>query len=463
MTSIKVLLPLAIIAMLGLAYYFTAGAATVDETAIIKSTLERKDFVVNVTATGELKAKNSEKIRGPQGLRQANIYNVTISDLVPEGTVVKEGDYVARLDRSELDTKIKDIQSEIEKVETQLAQTEIDTAIELRSIRDQLINLNFSKKEKELEVQQSKYEAPMVIQAAKIDLERSNRDYLQLLSKYELTKVKTEAQINEIDASLKQNTSKKERFSKLGNEMTITAPKDGMVIYKRNWNGRVSTGSQINVWDPTVAELPDLTDMVSKTFVNEVDISRVKKGQDVTIKVDAFPDKSYTGSVISVANIGEELRNYDAKVFEVMIQVNEMDSILRPAMTTSNDIVTDIYESVLSIPMEALQTDSLTYVFAEKNGKTVRQEVITGVSNNDGIIIDHGLQEGDVYLMTVPENIEDLDFVLIDQKIKDDIKKKQEKDRKERKAKMAEKLKSVEGLAAPKGGGGGGGNVIIFN
>ena len=461
MTSLKVLLPLAIIGLLGLAYFFSTTSTTSDESAVIKNTLKRENFVVNVTATGELKAKRSEKIRGPQGLRQANIYNVTIADLIPEGTVVKEGDYVAKLDRSELDTKIKDIQTEVEKIETQLAQTEIDTAIELRGIRDQLINMNFSKKEKELEVEQSKYEAPMVIQAAKIDLERSNRDYKQLLSKYELTKVKTEAQINEIKASLKQNTSKLDRFNKLGNGMTITAPKDGMLIYKRNWNGRVSTGSQINLWDPTVAELPDLTDMVSKTFVNEVDISRVKKGQDVTIKVDAFPDKTYSGSVISVANIGEELRNYDAKVFEVMIQVNEMDSILRPAMTTSNDIVTDIYESVLSIPLEALQSDSLTYVLMEKNGKTVRQEVITGVSNNDAIVIDHGLEEGAVYFMTVPDNVEDLDFIPIDQKIKDEIKRKQEEDKKARQAKMAEKLKSVEGLSVPAKEGGGGSFIII--
>jgi len=111
MTSAKVLLPIAIIAILGLTYFFTTKSGTTDETAVIKNTVELEDFVVNVTATGELQAKRSEKIRGPQGLRQANIYNVTISDLIPEGTVVKEGDYVAELDRSELDTKIKDIQS----------------------------------------------------------------------------------------------------------------------------------------------------------------------------------------------------------------------------------------------------------------------------------------------------------------------------------------------------------------
>ena len=148
MSSSKILIPIAIITLLAGAYFFTKKDATAEQSNVIKKTLEIADFTVKATATGELKAKNSKKIRGPRGLRQANIYQLTISDMVAEGTIVKEGDYVAKLDRSELDTKLKDIQTEIEKIETQLAQTEIDTAIELRGIRDQLINLNFSKKEK---------------------------------------------------------------------------------------------------------------------------------------------------------------------------------------------------------------------------------------------------------------------------------------------------------------------------
>ena len=463
MSSPKILIPIAILALLAGAYFFTKKDATAEQSNVIKKTLELADFTVKATATGELKAKRSEKIRGPQGLRQANIYQLTISDMVAEGTIVEEGDYVAKLDRSELDTKLKDIQTEIEKIETQLAQTEIDTAIELRGIRDQLINLNFSKKEKQLEVEQSKYEAPMVIQKVQIDLERTARDYNQLLSKYELTKEKSEAQISEINASLKQNNSKRERYAKLGDELTIKAPKNGMVIYHRSWNGKIAAGSQVSVWNPIVAELPDLTDMVSKTFVNEVDISRVKKGQDVKLKVDAFPDKEYTGSVLEVANIGEQLRNYDAKVFEVTVQVNEVDSILRPAMTTSNEIVTDVYNNVLSIPLEALHSDSLSFVYLEKNGRVYKQEVITGVSNNDEIMIDHGVKEGDTYWLSIPDNAQDLKFYPVDEGIKKKIKQKQIAEREKRQAAMEEKLKNMKNEKMSSDDGGGGGRTIIMN
>ena len=114
MSSPKILIPIAILALLAGAYFFTKKDATAEQTNVIKKTLELADFTVKATATGELKAKRSEKIRGPAGLRQANIYQLTISDMVPEGTIVKEGDYVAKLDRSELDTKLKDIQTEIE-------------------------------------------------------------------------------------------------------------------------------------------------------------------------------------------------------------------------------------------------------------------------------------------------------------------------------------------------------------
>ena len=463
MSSPKILIPIAILALLAGAYFFTKKDATAEQSNVIKKTLELADFTVKATATGELKAKRSEKIRGPQGLRQANIYQLTISDMVAEGTIVEEGDYVAKLDRSELDTKLKDIQTEIEKIETQLAQTEIDTAIELRGIRDQLINLNFSKKEKQLEVEQSKYEAPMVIQKVQIDLERTARDYNQLLSKYELTKEKSEAQISEINASLKQNNSKRERYAKLGDELTIKAPKNGMVIYHRSWNGKIAAGSQVSVWNPIVAELPDLTDMVSKTFVNEVDISRVKKGQDVKLKVDAFPDKEYTGSVLEVANIGEQLRNYDAKVFEVTVQVNEVDSILRPAMTTSNEIVTDVYNNVLSIPLEALHSDSLSFVYLEKNGRVYKQEVITGVSNNDEIMIDHGVKEGDTYWLSIPDNAQDLKFYPVDEGVKKKIKQKQIAEREKRQAAMEEKLKNMKNEKMSSDDGGGGGRTIIMN
>ncbi len=234
-----------------------------------------------------------------------------------------------------------------------------------------------------------------------------------------------------------------------------------MVIYARSWNGKVGPGSQVHAWDPIVAELPDLTSMVSKTYVNEVDISKVKKGQDVKVKIDAFPDREYTGKVIQVANIGEQLKDYDAKVFEVVIQVNEADSVMRPAMTTSNEIVTYIYPDVVFIPLEALQSDSLSFVYKKEGGSIVRQEVITGESNDDEVIVEYGLAKNDEIFITPPLNAEKLPFVPLDKAIKDKIKKKQEAERKKRQEEALARSKAVKDENLPTSGGSDGMFIII--
>ena len=60
----------------------------------------RGPFEVTVTVTGELRAKNSTEIKGPSNARKVRIWEMKISKLIPEGTVVKLGDFVAELDRS---------------------------------------------------------------------------------------------------------------------------------------------------------------------------------------------------------------------------------------------------------------------------------------------------------------------------------------------------------------------------
>ncbi|WP_020567122.1 efflux RND transporter periplasmic adaptor subunit [Neolewinella persica] len=405
----KYLLPIIGVLIAGAAvWYFTSGTTNTEETAQLTVPVRQGEFLMNVIATGELQAKRSEKITGPSGMRTNQIYQTNITDLVPEGTMVSAGDYVATLDKTELDTKIKESLNEMDKINTKLEATRIDTAIEMRALRDELINLRFGMREKGLEVEQSKYEAPMVIQRANIELERSERDFKQLEMKYELSQEKAQTQINEIMADLRTQQLQLTRLQDLAREFVIMAPKDGMVIYARSWEGKVKAGSQIRAWDPVVAELPDLSEMVSKTYVNEVDISRVRKGQEVTIQVDAFPDNTYTGLVVQVANIGEQLRNYDSKVFEVIIQVNENDSILRPAMTTSNEVVTDVLEDKLFIPLEALYKDTLTFVYKEVDGRPVKQEVISSWTNENEVVIAQGLAPGDRVYLTAPANADQL-------------------------------------------------------
>lgn len=383
------------------------GNSKEDKVVQLETKVKRGEFEILVTTTGELQSSNSEKIMGPRelGNRSMGIREVKIQDLIPEGTVVDSGDYVANLDRSEVSLKLKDIEDEIEKLESQYLKTKLDTTIKLRDLRDELVNLEFAKEEARIRLEQSKFEPPATIRQAKIDVDRAERSYNQAVSNYSLKVRQAEADIREAEINLQKQVRSKESMMDLLNRFTIYAPSSGMVIYTKEWGGQKrKVGSTINPWDLTVATLPDLTSMRSKTYVNEIDISKVKKGQLVKVGVDAFPDKTYTGEVIDVANIGEQLPNTDAKVFEVIIKVNESDPILRPAMTTSNAIQIKFYEEVLFLPLEAVfVNDSLSYVYT-KNGK--RQVVVLGDQNNNEIIIEQGLKEGQTVFLSVPEKVE---------------------------------------------------------
>ena len=394
----KKLIIIALVAMLVLfsLSFFRADA----DVSQLETQVKRGEFEIIITSTGELQAENSEKILGPAGLRSIRIWQVKITDLIPEGSMVDSGDYVATLDRSEATGKLKDIESELETAESQLTKTQLDTTLELRALRDNMINLKYAVEEAKIRLEQSKYEPPATIRQTEIEKSKAERTYTQALENYKLKVKQAQARVQEMMINLEKQRRKQENILKVLANFVVKAPKPGMLIYERDWNGtKRKVGSMVSTWEPTVATLPDLSSMVSKTYINEIDISKIKKGQQVSVGVDAFPNKAYSGEIIEVANIGEQLPNSDAKVFKVLIKISESDSILRPAMTTSNGILTAHFDDVLYLPLEAIhQNDTLSYVY--KSG--VKQEVITGQSNDNQIVIEKGLSENDVIYLSEP-------------------------------------------------------------
>ena len=99
-----IVLAITLIAIIVLSIMFSS-----DKTEDLEILTEAKlgTFKVEITSAGELDAKNSVNIEGPFGLRRARIWEVKIEDMVDEGTVVKKGDYVARLDAAELSDRIQ--------------------------------------------------------------------------------------------------------------------------------------------------------------------------------------------------------------------------------------------------------------------------------------------------------------------------------------------------------------------
>jgi len=370
---------------------------------------KRGQFDIIVTTTGELEAENSTDIRGPEFTRTRNIrfMDIKIQDLVPEGTEVRKGDFIASLDRTAFDNSLKDELEKLTTFETNLEMKILDTAVTLSNLRDNIKNLRFTVEEAEITLQQSKYEPPTTIRQAEIALDKANRSLDQTIRSYSLKveQAKSEMRTNKNNLS-EQQVRVKDLQDILAN-FVITAPSPGMVIYKRDRTGtKRKIGSSINPWDNVVATLPDMSTMISKTYVNEIDVSKVKSGQKVEIMIDAFPEKSYTGIVTSVANIGEQLPNADAKVFEVLIKVDGSDPILRPSMTTGNKIITKTIPDVVYIPLESVQagTDSIPFVYLKSGQKQI---VLLGESNENNVVVEQGLKEATQIYLSTPESPED--------------------------------------------------------
>ena len=372
---------------------------------VLTTKVKKGPFQVKVKTTGELKAKQSKDIRGPSGLRKAGVWRVNITDIIDEGKHVDSGDYIATLDRKEISEKINEVENQLEKAQSKYTQTQLDTALTLRGKRQELADLKISLEQKKIEVEQAKFEPPAIQRQKEIQLEKAKRNYQVAKDNYRIEKQKAAAKMQEVSANLSQQENKLEELKDLMAQFRVNATQEGMLIYDEEGGGKKQEGSSISAWDPVVAKLPDLSVMLSETYVNEVDISKIEKGQAVNIGIDAFPNKSYEGKVIDVANVGETIPNTDAKVFKVNIELNETDTLLRPSMTTSNEIITDQMDEAVHVPLESLHgNDTTNFVFQRDGFGMVKQEVNPGISNDNHVVIKKGLKPGEEVYLTVPEN-----------------------------------------------------------
>jgi hypothetical protein len=443
-----------IVAVIAIIILIVIGkAAKKKDVANLYVEAKKGQFEIVVSTTGELQAENSADIKGPDfsQSRQIRAADIKITDMVPEGTQVKSGDFIATLDRTSFDNTLKD---EMEKLTTQEANLEVkmlDTAVTLSDLRDNIKNLKFSVEEAEITLEQSKFEPPTTIRQAEISLDKAKRSLEQAIKGYSLKIEQARSDMKTIKFNLSEQRQRVSDLQTILSKFTIYAPSDGMVIYKRDrTNAKRKVGSSISPWDNVVATLPDMSSMISKTYVNEIDVSKVKAGQKVELLVDAFPDKSYTGVVTSVANIGEQLPNADAKVFEVVIKLNESDPILKPSMTTGNQIVTQTIEDVTYVPLESVQlgADSIPFVYTKKGNKQI---VVTGEENENNVVIEQGLEAGTVIYLSTPENINKFrlagqDLIAVNQE-RAKAKKEEERKAKEESAKAnGQRSPGMEGM-----------------
>lgn len=415
MNSKKILL-IAIPAVVLLILYYSFREGETDYSQITTD-VKRDTFTSLVFSSGQLESEKSVSIDIPDKLKDRNlrIYELTITYLIEEGSLVDSGDFVATLDRTAVEEQIKLAQDEMDKTLSEYEDSKIDSNLNLSNQRDVIVNAGLDVLEKKIIMDESVYESPSIKKKTVMDLDKANRKLEQEQKAYGLKTKQEENKVNRRYISYRQVLERSGELQKLFSALEITSPKSGIITYfKQPWGEVTKTGSKVGMYNSVIATIPDMSNLISRTYINEIDISKVKVGQKVQMGIDAFPDKQLDGEVISVANVGQAMPNSDAKVFEVKIKIFGKDKDLKPAMTTSNAIEASLFKDTLMLATAAVfENDSLKFVYLGKENP-VKQIVWLGEENENYVLVKNGLNENDVVWLSEPVNAEEIKFEGLD-------------------------------------------------
>ncbi|MBX6326380.1 MAG: efflux RND transporter periplasmic adaptor subunit, partial [Chthoniobacterales bacterium] len=180
----------------------------------------------------------------------------------------------------------------------------------------------------------------------------SEQEFNAAQATYDVAKNTYESSLHEIERAQAASSQARDQLSKT----TIYSPLDGTVTVVNSKIGErlVATGQFAGT---EVMRVADLTHMQAIVDVNENDVVNVKLGDKATIKIDAFGDRKFHGVVQQIANTGkttgagtqEEVTN-----FEVKIRIDNQDVELRPGMSCTADIETNMVKDAVAVPMQSV-------------------------------------------------------------------------------------------------------------
>jgi HlyD family secretion protein len=222
----------------------------------------------------------------------------------------------------------------------------------------------------------------------------------------------------------------------------------GTVSELNKEQGEIALGSQFQ--EDVIMVISNLAGMESLVDVDENDIVSVALGDRATIEVDALPETVFNGEVTEIANSAKVSGSgtTDQKTeFEVKIEITDMNSELRPGMTSSSDIVTETHENVVGVPIQSVAVRTLEQlqrapangpglnadepttewqpdkdgfveiVFVIENGVARARQVKTGIQSETHIEILEGLSEGDEVVVgnyrAISKDLEDGSLVVV--------------------------------------------------
>lgn len=307
-------------------------------TEVRMDTVATRDLVAAVTASGRIEAKSQVDI-------SADITGRIIQIAVKEGDWVTRGQFLLQIDPSEY-------QASVSRAEGVLASSQA-SVVQARANRDQA-------KRAADRAQELAKAGPNLISPEMVE---------QAVTSHEVAEANlraSEATMDQARAGLRQA---QEQLSKT----RLVAPMAGRVVRVAKEVGEVAVQGTFSSEQALLVTIADLSVIQANVKVDETDVVRLAEGDSVEVTIDAFPDSTFAGRVTKVSNsallsaTATASGSTDQAVdFEVEITLDNPPADIRPDLSCTARIVTDVREDVLSVPIIALTVRDNTPVPSER-------------------------------------------------------------------------------------------------
>jgi len=387
-TKLKYVVAAAVVLIIAFGYFGFESTAVEVETYEV----QRGEFIVSVVVGGELIARESTIISAPSNIRS----NLQIVELVPEGTRVKKGDFLIKFDTAEIENRLLDREDELKNQLIQREELIANQKARMVQMEAQLKIQEYSHEQAKIQYALMEFEPEIKQRQQEIDMKRADLQLMEAREGIKRQKLRDANDLRRKDEQIKRRQDDIDDLKEQIAMSTIYAPMDGLVVYKENYMGgtkeKIKVGASIHRRMQLI-ELPDLSTMKVKTAVNEVDISKIRRGQEVIITMDAN-ENTYYGTITDIARLARnELEAANVKVFDVEVTIENNDETLKPGMSATCQIIADKIEDAVFIPLQAVfEKDGETFVYNGDDYKKIK--VVTGQRNTDFIVIKEGLEAG---------------------------------------------------------------------
>jgi HlyD family secretion protein len=343
----------ALLAVVALGLWLVAGRAAASAEGDWAE-VRREDLVIGVPVTGTLSAVQSTVIGPPQ---LPEVWDFKIAFLAPEGMQVRQGQPVLGFDTSELETKLQEKIAERDSAQKELEKRQVNLEIGRRDDEMRLAEAEARHRKARNKVNvPDELVARNELAEARTDLALAEREIRYYKDRLRLQTGQATAEIESLRNRRDRAAARVRETEAAIARMTVTAPRDGTIIYESSGRGEKKKIGD-SVWrGQTVLEIPDLRRMRAEGEIDEADAGRVAVGQRVTLRLDAHPDVVFTGHVRNLRGaVQAKSRNNPLKVVRLEIDLARTDpQRMRPGMRFLGTVELERVPKVLAVPTDAV-------------------------------------------------------------------------------------------------------------